>query len=353
MPLELPRPGAAVWIALAVVLVAALGFARVAGGTAHSAPVKEFPYLASEELRYDRTNAPASHEVLLLGSSLMRHGIIEEELPRELGDARLRAFNGGLDGASLWVILRFVRRIDRTRAAGPNVAVVEVNRRELDADRDLDGFARWELWRAGLDEDGVPGRSLAPAALARLARGALPPRQTLDSWVTDFSQQWLAYRVPRLVSTPAPQPRALWNASAIARRRAVRDMLPDIEARKLAGWRLSPAALYALHGIVSELHRRGYRVVLLETPMHTRYLATAHALPGDDDTERAYQSALRSPRVGADTVLDIHDAAALGATDSIFVDYGHLTRAGAEIQTRYVASFLARSGLLAPERATR
>ncbi|HEX6537347.1 MAG TPA: hypothetical protein VF041_22385 [Gemmatimonadaceae bacterium] len=346
MPLELPRPSAAVLVALVVVALLGAIFARVAGARAGSPPAAAFPYLSSEALRYDRVNA-AGHErreILLLGSSLVRHGFIEEQLERDLADSSLRVFNAGLDGAGMWATLRLLRRMDPPRPRGPNVAILEVNRKEMRTGREPDPWGEAQLARRGLAPD---GRAPASALLVRARRAwaVHPPRQTLEGWVEELRLGWLAEHVPGVVSTPEPQPRALWTASAIARRRAVRDMLPEIEARRLEHWRLDEGEVIALREVVAELHHRGYRVVLFVAPMHSRYRSTVRAYPDFVNTERRFQAMLHDPAIGADRVLEIPDARALGESDSIFVDYGHLTRHGASVQTRWVAGWLARNGI--------
>lgn len=346
MPLQLPRPSAAVLIALAVVVLLGAIFARVAGAGAGSPPAAAFPYLSSEALRYDRVNAAghARREILLLGSSLVRHGFIEEQLQREVGDSSLRVFNAGLDGAGMWTTLRLLRRMDPPRPRGPNLAILEVNRKEMRTGRDADPWGEAQLARRGLGADGRPPAS-ALLLGARRAWGVHPPRQTLEGWVEELRLGWLAEHLPRVVDTPEPQPRALWTASAIARRRAVRDMLPEVEARRLEHWRLDEGEVIALREVVAELHRRGYRVVLFVAPMHSRYRATVGAFPDFVKTEQRFQALLHDPSIGADRVLEIPDARSLAESDSIFVDYGHLTRYGASVQTRWVAGWLARSGI--------
>ena len=59
------------------------------------------------------------------------------------------------------------------------------------------------------------------------------------------------------------------------------------------------------------------------------------------------KAVLRPPYLGADAVVELLDARALGFVDddSIFLDYGHLNRAGARAQTRKFAEALIRLGL--------
>ena len=60
------------------------------------------------------------------------------------------------------------------------------------------------------------------------------------------------------------------------------------------------------------------------------------------------QVVLSPPYLGADAVVEFLDARALGfaSDDSIFIDYGHLNRAGARAQTRNFAEALIRLGLV-------
>jgi hypothetical protein len=103
----------------------------------------------------------------------------------------------------------------------------------------------------------------------------------------------------------------------------------------------------ALREMVATLHARGYRVVLFLPASHAGYLALLDATPGNAAAEAEFRARVLSPAAtGADTVLALRDAAELGTTDSVFYDYGHLTRGGATLQTRALAGFLVRTGMV-------
>jgi hypothetical protein len=174
-----------------------------------------------------------------------------------------------------------------------------------------------------------------------MAHPLLPPRQNVEMWTNELLYGALPVLAPDVVPAPPPPSRPLWTVDAIARRRAVRDMMPEPTARALHGWVWSEPALEALRTTIAELKRRSYRVVVLVTPSHSRYLAVLAGLPDGPSIDQRFRTAVLAPGVtGADTVLVLGDAAAIGGSDSVFVDYGHLTRRGAELQTHRIAEFL-------------
>jgi hypothetical protein len=86
--------------------------------------------------------------------------------------------------------------------------------------------------------------------------------------------------------------------------------------------------------------------------VHSAYLA-AWLRPADAVAEEAWQdSVLALSSNGADAVLAIDGAASLGTTDSVFIDYGHMDRFGASLQTQLVGKFLVDSQLLVPRSAS-
>jgi hypothetical protein len=63
---------------------------------------------------------------------------------------------------------------------------------------------------------------------------------------------------------------------------------------------------------------------------------------------RLREIVLNANAMGADQIIEFRDAAQLGVAndDTIFIDYGHLNRTGAEIQTRKLAETFRRLGFL-------
>ena len=324
------------------------GLSYISGWEFGELPTRAYPTLTAQALRYNRTNLPSSGEILLLGSSLMRLGVLEGQLAKEIGHSGARVINLAMDGAGPWQQLRLVHRLDASRANGFKVAIIEVNRESFgiqSAARDFE-IATYAL-------TGMRSTHHAISSMATALRYAvLPPRQGVEDWVQEIRFGFLGREFPGLVPTPVAPRRRLWDVDAETQRRAVRAMTPAVASRALLGWRLSGSRLSALRQVVAELKRRGYRVVVLQTPVHSAYLA-AWLRPADAVAEEAWQdSVLALSSNGADAVLAIDGAASLGTTDSVFIDYGHMDRFGASLQTQLVGKFLVDSQLLVPRSAS-
>jgi hypothetical protein len=288
-------PTPAFWIGAATTLV--LGLALAAAGP------ETFPNISREAYRYNSTNGSKPSQVLLLGTSRMRHGVVEEELEAALGP-QWQAINLGLDSAGLGEVARLVDRLDAPRAPGAKIAVIEVHPAEFDR----------SVCR------------LAPRAAGW--RTLWPARRELSLWLPELAYGWLAGHFPGLVPVPPPLPRLLWTVDAEARRRAVARLTPQAMAAAAKTWAFDASCLSAVRSMTATLEGRGFRVVLLETPSHSAYAASLGSLG-------AYRAAV----LGAGA-LSLPTAKALGAGDEIFYDYSHLSPEGAARQTRLLAAFL-------------
>jgi hypothetical protein len=321
-------------VALVVILIAgaALRSAAIDGGG--DVALASYQYLAREAYRYNALNRTGGDEILLLGSSLVRHALIERRLADALGRPGLRVMNLGLDGAGPWEMLRLVERIDPPRATGNRIAFVEINRFAEDSSAPISAFGRERLRKAG--RESRPRWSwLFDAA---------PPKQPLVAWIDEIRYKVISRHWPRLVPVPAELGRPLWTAGEVERRRAVSAMGPVGEAMSQRVHRLSEEQVWALELLVGELKRRGYMVVIFQAPVHTRYLRTLLAQPGGEAGEAEF-AALRNPaRLGADAALILTGPEDLGADDHVFADYAHLTEEGASLQTDAIARFLLQGG---------
>lgn len=340
---QIVRSAVAVVVAGAVAVVIGVSLAYIEGWEYHESPVRSYPTLTEEALRYNRTNKQDSAEILLLGSSLMRLGVLEDQLARDLAQPDLDVINLAMDGAGPWEQLRLVRRLAPPRCAGPKLAIVEVNREAFAARRSDDSYADAAMAAVAARSD---HRSVTNWVRAKKFY-AVPERQEFADWVQEFRFGFLARWFPSLVPTPNVPRRKLWDVGVMEQRRAVRAMTPLIAAQNLRHWRLSETSLLALHDLVGELKRRGFRVMLLQTPTHTAYLSYWDRSPDDSLAQTVWKERVLTPSsTGADAVLAIDAAAMLGASDSIFIDYAHMTKAGAILQTNYLASFIRAASLL-------
>src|SRR5258708_2083505 len=81
-----PRVPRAVWAALLTVLLAGSGLGALAQRAPGQPPFPAYPRMATEVFRYAAATGRHRSEIVLLGSSLMRYGIQEDVLARELGN---------------------------------------------------------------------------------------------------------------------------------------------------------------------------------------------------------------------------------------------------------------------------
>jgi hypothetical protein len=301
-------PTPAFWLAAATTLILGLALSAVAGYRGTRPAARSFPNIRREAYRYNALNGRQPSQVLLLGTSRMRHGVIEEELEKALGPG-WQALNLGLDSAGLGEVERLVEQLDAPRGSGRRIAVLEVHPAEFDR--------------------GVCRR---PPPLPAW-RSLWPARRELTLWLPDLAYGWLAGHFPGAVSVPPPLPRLLWTVDAETRRRAVARMQPQALAAAARAWDFDGTCVNAVRSMTAALKARGFRVVLLETPSHSVY-AAALAL-------NAYRGAVLDPgSTGADTALSLPDARALGAGDEVFYDYSHLSPEGARLQTAKLAALL-------------
>lgn len=344
---EIPWPTPAVLVALAVLIVIASVLGYLGGWQFGDPPSRSYPTLSEQALRYNRTISGSNSQIMLLGSSLMRLGVIENQLTKDLGRPDLPVINLAMDGAGPWEELRLLGRLSTPRTSGARVAILEVNRRSFDARLTDDDFERAEV---ALSSDRA---SLKASRLTDVVRYvALPSRQSITDWVQEFRYGFLPKVAPKLVATPSTPPRTLWNVDEEEQRRAVRDMTPAVAGRALVGWRFSTENLQALRELVRRLRVRGFRVILLQTPVHSAYLEFWRGAADGAVDEAIWRREVLDPAsTGADAVLAIDDAKAMGATDSVFIDYGHLTRDGARLQTALLARFIESKRVLATRTA--
>jgi len=340
---EIPLPSGAVIVALAVLVVFAAALAYLGGWQFGEPPTRAYPTLTEQALRYNRTPSDSGDEILLLGSSLMRLGVVEDALSKDLDRPHLRVMNLAMDGAGPWEDLRLLARLHRSTTAGARLAVIEVNRASFDARLTANEYGEAKVALASYTG------SISLSRLAAMVRfEAFPPRQDITYWVQEFRYGFLASAAPSMVATPTAPPRVLWSVDAETQRRAVRAMTPAVAGKALLGWRLSSDKVMALRELVRELHARKFSVILLQTPVHSAYLEYWGQGPdGSDDAATWRSKVLDRASTGADAVLALDDAKAMDATDAVFIDYGHMTRDGALIQTALLAHFIQKTRMLA------
>ena len=104
----------------------------------------------------------------------------------------------------------------------------------------------------------------------------------------------------------------------------------------IEGSAFAEQSVHAFRLIIEELKRRSYHVILLMPPFRQESLELIASQPASMDRERRMRELVCDPaRSGADAFVEIRDAQARSHADddAIFIDYGHLNRAGAELQS--------------------
>lgn len=330
---------AAIVAALTVALFGA-GLRLLARTSPGEPPFSAYPQMDAETYRYNATTGKARSEIALIGSSLMRYGIQEKVLTRALGEPDLLALNLALDAASPWEELRLIEGMVPSRARNKKIAIVEINRISMDASTPLSPYGAMRLER-----EGVHPRKAGLEELRESLWTEVPPRQDLTTWLQRISYGAIGPRIPGLIRVPPAPARTLWTVNEMARRRAVQAMTPHAAAKPLHDRKLSDAP-HGLRLAVAALKRRGFRVMLLQTPLHSAFFDTLASFPGHEEAERAYRAAVLDPqKTGADEVLAFDRAAEIGGDDTIFVDYGHMTPEGSTLLTERVAEHLRSSAI--------
>ena len=306
--------------------------------------------------RANAENRPRRADIVLLGDSLMEGGVIESELAAALqlgtDDVRSLAFAGG----NVWDIEFLVERLDEPRTSGPRIAVVQIDRTWFDlGDTPFSEYGRYRL----RDIPHLSERAGPWPWLGDSVRAVFPQRRQVLDWSVHFRYGWLARWFPRFVRVPAPPAHSIWDLTpaaqervmaAVARRRQRVVAAVSRQAEKpTEGSAFAEQSVHAFRLIVEELKRRSYHVVLLMPPFRQETLELIASQPANADRERRMRELVCDPaRIGADAFVEFRDAHALGAADdnAIFIDYGHLNRAGAELQTRKLAEAILGLGLL-------
>jgi hypothetical protein len=333
-----PRVPAAGWAALAVALLGGLALRTVASPGPGVPPLDAFSGLDSESYRCAAASAGArGSEILLLGSSLMRYGVREDQLAADLGEPDLLVLNAALDGGRLWDVLRLVDSLPPIRAPKRRLAVLEVNRVAAES-----AVLPHPYEDARLRGQGLPVRPPGLRSLAEAIWEQVPPRQDAITWAQQAVYGTLARRVPSLVPVPHAIPRVLWMLTEAQRERAARGKEPaSMGTGMLPQMRQTPEVLKLL---VTALHQRGLRVLLLQTPLHGEMLEALARLPFGSDLERTYRADVLDPAMtGADAVLAFDRTGDIGGDDTMLADYGHLLPAGSELLTRRLARYLERA----------
>lgn len=326
-----PRVPRAGWLAVAVAIAVGAVLRSIAVPAPGTPPVAAFAQLDAEAYRYAATTGRGRSEILLVGSSLMRYAVREEQLAEELGDPDLLVFNAGLDGGRLWDVLRLVDSIPPSKAPGRKLAILEVNR--VAAETSILDHPYAEARRRR------DGKGLADALWAEV-----PPRQDAVTWAQQAIYGKIARALPGLVPVPRPIPRMIWGLNEAQRTRAVRGKEPAVMGAGLhhTVWE-TPEVMKLL---VAALHDHGFRVLVLQTPLHGEMYAAMPPGPSFAEVDRAYRKLVLDPSsTGADGALVLDRTSDIGGDDTMLADYGHLLPAGASALTHRLAEHLRTSPL--------
>ena len=342
----IPWPTPAAIIGLATFLAVGVALGHV-GGRWHGDPPARVAAQGPERAwAYNARNVPRRADVVFLGNSLMLQGIIPSELADAIGVDRGDVKNLAMHGALPWDLAWLVDRMEEPKADGPRIAAINVDRAWFLSDNlPRSAYSRYREYQDHLTRGPVPIGERFDALLTY----AVPERRDARAWFHLIVYGWLCYRAPGVVRAPPinDSPR-IWDLDPEAQQRAAAGA--DAAARKArSSDEFAESSVTALRAVIGHLKTRSYRVVLLLTPLRRDRLNAVETAPLSKERDRRVrQVVLSPPYLGADAVVEFLDARALGfaSDDSIFIDYGHLNRAGARAQTRNFAEALIRLGLV-------
>lgn len=335
---EGPRPTRAFVLALVIVALArlALGLGSEAMRVipAESADTRFF----GVEQRVRRANMRP--RVLLMGTSFAYYGLhgatfaAEARLPRE--DVANVAVNGGTPFEAKYMLARNLQLLSRD-----GLVVIDLTRSILNARvsvRPL--FYRF----AGLDErlalDTFGDRS---SAVIDVALQNLREKRPVDYWVQGL------YRLFRpLKPEPATlePPRPLWKMTSEQSSRSLKHFEAVAAARRqMSDFETSSAARVYADDFARFCTDRHLRLVILTMPTRDAYRNAFGDIPGALEADKAYFAWLNSYSERA-TILIYNTPESAGISPDEFLDYGHLTEAGAIQLTRTLVRDLMAHGLL-------
>lgn len=334
---EGPRPTRAFVLALAIVVLArlALGMGSEAMMVipAESADTRFFDV----EQRVRRANIRP--RVLLMGTSFAYYGLhgatfaAEVHLPRE--DVVNVAVNGGTPFETKYMLARNPQLLSHA-----GLVVIDLTRSILNTRvsvRPL--FYRFASLDERLALDTFGDRS---AAVIDVALQNLREKRPVDYWAQGL------YRLfrPRRPEPPTLEPpRPLWQMTPEQRSRSLRRFDAVATARRqMSDFGTSSAARVFGDDFARFCTDRHLRLVILAMPTQDAYRNAFADIPGALEADKAYFGWLNSYSDRA-TILIYNTPESAGVSPEEFMDYGHLTEAGAMQVTRTLAKDLMAHGL--------
>jgi hypothetical protein len=343
----IPRPLPAAYIALVTIVCFGALLSYLGGGMFGEPPKRTVDGLVVEAYRYRAKNRPAEDEILLLGNSLLLHGVLEDELRERVGKPDVNVMALSMAGSTIKDLGRLVARLDPSRATRHRIAVIQIHRWQFTGRRKSYSVG----WRASIWNKLANWKPTeTPIHVLDRAVQWIPERHDLtgdEGWIAHVKYDLFARHFPNLVQVPSMRPRELWFADDSMRARMTAGLKPVEYVQDFKDGVFAKDSLSDVRSLVAELNAKLYRVVLLLPPFHGEFFTTLAQDASRARLEDQFRSTLRDRSLsGADAVIEFHDARALGADDSIFFDYGHMTPEGASLFTRRLADALLMTGFL-------
>jgi len=284
--------------------------------------------------RFARNHANEPPQALLLGSSRIEYGLLEDVFAAECGLDSQRVLNLGLGGGSIYEALVLVRRTPELIGNG-TLVVLGVDAWMFNEHRDdsiKPGFYRVASLR---DRLRLCGRGDRAYALADYLLGFVSARRSAPQWLR--GAWWL---IDGQDDLSGRRTRVGWTEEGLHAMQTQARFQPKNAARSqmssFAGIERAAAALGELHALCEQ---RAATLVLLVPPASDAYLTAVDALPGGEAAQRWFRHWLAGISKSY-VVLRYERGADAGLAESDFVDWAHLTRDAAQRFTRRVASDL-------------
>jgi len=338
----LPRPTRSLWLTL-VICVAFRCVLFIEADALESIPApamnRRYEYLERVHIRA----AKSAPKILLMGNSLIRSGLLEEQIAQDAGLEPGEVLNLGLISGRPWEATLFLRR-NPDLAKNVQLVVYNIGRHQIDrvnAIKHIDRFYRYGTLDEKLAADGWDNRA---KLLLDHFWPCISERRTLATWLVGLmgnGEDDFAFDSER--------PRPAWEGnfrSAWQRAKAKADRRPPPSAF-VEDTSLSLQHEQILRDFVNYWRDRGIRLVLVSTPVRRTWLDAMLESPQARQRWLSFDEQIKAMTGGNVAYYPWYTANQCGLDDpDDFLDTSHLTPEGARKLTAALVKTLKERGLL-------
>lgn len=338
----LPRVTRSLWLTLAICLafrcLLFLGATRLQNIPA-PAMNRRYEYLERVHIR----TAKATPKILLMGNSLVRYGLLEEQLAKAAGLKPDEVLNLGLASGRPWEAMLFLRRNpDLTRNV--QLVVYNVGRYQIEhanAIKHIDRFYRYGTLSEKLAADGWDNRA---KLLLDQIWPCISERRRFATWLaglTGNGENDFTFDSEPLRPAWEDDFRSAWE-----RRKAKADIRPS-QADLAQDAPLSPQHEQILRDFVAYWRDREVPILLINTPSRKTWLNAMLSSPQARHRWLSFEDQIKAMTDGDVAYCPWYTANQCGVDDpDDFLDTSHLTPQGAHKLTMALIETLKSRGLL-------